>query len=166
MAPKKKTAKRAARKKASAKRPRAARKAPAQAGHIERRQPETLRLLSAAPSLTVNDLARSIHWYRDIVGFHLAEEWKAEGKVVGAELRAGAMVVMINQDDFSKGRDRKKGEAFRIYFSTRQDVDQLAREIKARGGVLAAEPADTPWGSREFTLVDPDGFKFTIARNR
>ena len=34
----------------------------------ERRQPETLRLRSLMPSLTVNDLAASVAWYRDVSG--------------------------------------------------------------------------------------------------
>ncbi|MBI4503809.1 MAG: VOC family protein [Gemmatimonadetes bacterium] len=127
-----------------------------------RKQPETLRLSSITPSLTVNDLLRSIGWYRDVLGFKVQEEWKHNGQVMGAELKAGTVSVMLGQDDFAKGRDRKKGEGFRLYCTTRQDIDQLADLIKARGGVLEQEPADQPWGARDFTVVDPDGFKITI----
>jgi uncharacterized glyoxalase superfamily protein PhnB len=69
---------------------------------------------------------------------------------------------MIGQDDWQKGRDRKKGEGFRIYCTTTQDVDVLAAAIKKRGGRLDSEPVDQPWGSRDFSLTDPDGFKITI----
>jgi uncharacterized glyoxalase superfamily protein PhnB len=164
MAKKTKSAKRPAKKTAGAKRP--ARKTAAKATRPKRKQPETLRFHMATPSFTVNDYPRSVAWYRDVFGFHVEEEWKVEGKVVGAQLRAGTVSIMIGQDDFAKGRDRKKGEAFRIYCTTRQNIDQLANEIKSRGGILAAEPADTPWGSREFSVVDPDGFKITVTRDQ
>ena len=48
--------------------------------------------------------------------------------------------------------------------TTSQDVDVLATQIRARGGELAQEPRDLPWGGREIGLVDPDGFAITIAR--
>ena len=34
----------------------------------KRKQPETLRLRSAMPAMTVNDLEKTIVWYRDILG--------------------------------------------------------------------------------------------------
>ena len=63
---------------------------------------------------------------------------------------------------FRSGRDRKKGEGFRLYCTTTQDVDALAEGIVARGGKLDQGPRDQPWGTREFALTDPDGFKITI----
>ena len=128
-----------------------------------RQQPETLRLSSLSPSLTVNDLQRSIRWYRDVVGFHISEDWKDGDTVIGVRLRAGSAEVVLNQDDFAKGRDRKKGEGFRVYCYTRQSVDELAANIRVRGGTMTREPTDQPWGSREFDLVDPDGYRITIA---
>jgi uncharacterized glyoxalase superfamily protein PhnB len=43
-------------------------------------------------------------------------------------------------------------------------VDALSRQIRERGGKLDSEPADQPWGSRDFSLSDPDGFKITIGK--
>jgi uncharacterized glyoxalase superfamily protein PhnB len=125
--------------------------------------PESLRLRSIAPSLTVKDVQASIAWYRDIVGFVVKEEWEHEGKVLGATLVAGSAQLLIGQDDGAKGWDRVKGEGFRLYLNTAQGVDEVANNIKARGGTLATEPADMPWGGRAFSLVDPDGFQLTIS---
>ena len=129
----------------------------------DRRQPETLRLRSALPSLTVDDIAKSIAWYRDVLGFVVADRFRHEDKVVGAILRAGAVDFMLGQDDFAKGRDRAKGVGFRIYCETTQDVDQIAAAIKARGASLLAEPADQPWGARDLAVEDPDGYKISIS---
>ena len=128
----------------------------------ERKQPETLRLRDVTPSLTVNDLQASIAWYRDVLGFTVAEEYQRDGKVMGVRLIAGAATFLLGQDDFAKGRDRQKGVGFRLFCETAQDVDQLAAAIKARGGKLSQEPTDQPWGARDFAVVDPDGFNISI----
>ncbi len=128
----------------------------------EREKPEMLRLKSILPSLTVSDLQASLAWYSEVVGFHVAETHEHDGEVRGAELVAGVVRFMLFQDDWAKGRDRQKGEGFRLYLEASQDVDQVALAIKQRGGILASEPADMPWGKRAFDLVDPDGFNLTV----
>jgi uncharacterized glyoxalase superfamily protein PhnB len=124
----------------------------------------SLALSDASPSLTVNDLQKSLAWYRDVVGFALEETWKDDaGKVMGVSLRAGNVSLMIGQDDWKKGRDRKKGEGFRIFCMTKGNVDALAKKIEAKGGRLDQGPTDQSWGVRDISLTDPDGFKLTIA---
>ena len=120
-------------------------------------------LSSVAPSFTVNDVEKSLRWYRDVMGFAAGDRWEHDGQLMGAELKAGSVVFMIGQDDWKKGRDRVKGLGFRLYCQTTQDVDRLAQGIKSRGGALEQEPRDEEWGSRAFTVVDPDGFKITIS---
>ncbi|HVO11494.1 MAG TPA: VOC family protein [Vicinamibacteria bacterium] len=124
-----------------------------------------LQLRSAEPSLTVNDIERSLAWYRDVLGFSVGEQHVRDGKLMGVELAAGDVHFWLGQDDWQKGRDRKKGEGFRIYGETRQDVDLLAERVQAAGGTLEQEPHDVPWGGRAFSVVDPDGFRITISRS-
>jgi uncharacterized glyoxalase superfamily protein PhnB len=112
----------------------------------------------------VNDLDKSLAWYRDVLGFGVEETWKEDGKIVGISLKAGDVSFMIGQDDWQKGRDRKKGEGFRIYCATKMNVDTLADRILARGGRLDHGPTNQPWGVRDISLTDPDGFKITIAK--
>ena len=131
-----------------------------------RRQPETLRLRDVSPTFTATDLPRSIAFYRDVLGFVVGDEWRENGVLQGCEMRAGAVLFMLTQDDFAKGRDRPKGVGSRLHVSTAQDIDRLAAEIKARGGTLDQEPTDMPWGQRIFMISDPDGFKLTIAQVR
>jgi uncharacterized glyoxalase superfamily protein PhnB len=144
---------------AGAKRATSARKAP-RAGT----QTKGLTLSSVAPSFTVGDLAKSIAWYQDVLGCVVKDRWEWDGKLMGVEMRAGAVLFMLGQDDWKKGRDRVKGEGFRLYCETTQDVDRLADQIKARGGTLAQEPKDESWGARVFSVEDPDGFKITISK--
>ncbi|HET7746462.1 MAG TPA: VOC family protein [Vicinamibacteria bacterium] len=122
-----------------------------------------LTLTRVAPSFTVNDIEKSLAFYRDVLGFTVKQRWEEDGRLLGAELLAGSVMFMIGQDDWKKGRDRVKGAGFRLYCQTDQDIDRVAEGIRARGGKLAQEPRDEEWGGRAFTIDDPDGFKITIS---
>ncbi len=129
----------------------------------DRKQPENVRFATVTPALTVDDVATSMAWYRDVVGFFVVDEIKHDGKLAGALLRAGHVDVLLLQDDFSKGHDREKGVGFRLYCATRQNINELAAVIKERGGKLDHEPTEQPWGEIDFALVDPDGFRISIS---
>lgn len=124
---------------------------------------EPTSLKSAAPGFTVNDIDKTLAFYRDVLGFTVKERWEQEGKLMGVEVTAGNVTFMLGQDDWKKGRDRVKGVGVRIFCETDQDVDQLADRIKASGGTLTDGPRDE-YGTRGFSLEDPDGYKITIAK--
>jgi len=164
----KKKAKKVTRKVVKPRRAVAARRKPATAAKKApkrpvRQKPESLRLRSVAPSLVASDINRSLAWYRDVLRFTLEDEWREGNELRGVTLKAGATTFMISQDDWAKGRDRVKGVGFRLYCITAQDIDQLAAGVVARGGTLATPPTTQPWGMRDFSVVDPDGFRISIS---
>jgi len=122
-----------------------------------------LQAKSITPGITVDDLARSTRFYEGL-GFVVEDRWESEGVLLGVMLKAGKVMIGLSQDDWKKGRDRVKGIGTRIWIGTDQDVDQVAARAKAAGITLDQEPHDTEWGSRAFTLTDPDGFKLTISK--
>ena len=126
-------------------------------------EPQSFRGLVLSPSLTVKDLEKSLAWYQDVVGFTVDRKHERDGKLRAVSLRAGAVRLLIGQDDGAKGWDRVKGEGFSLMITTDQDIDELAKQVKERGGVLESEPADMPWGARVFRVQDPDGFKLVIS---
>jgi uncharacterized glyoxalase superfamily protein PhnB len=132
----------------------------------KRAEPESFRGRELAASLTVNDIQKSLAWYQDVVGFTVDQKYDRGGKLMAVSLRAGDVRLLIGQDDGAKGWDRVKGEGFSLQITTDQNVDEIARRIKERGGSLDSEPVDTPWGVRIFRLHDPDGFKLTISSER
>ncbi len=118
---------------------------------------------SLEASLTVKDLDTSVAWYRDVLGFAVDRRHERAGKVIAVSLRAGAVRILLGQDDGAKGLDRVKGEGFSLQITTRQKADVIAARIKAHGVTLDTEPVDTPWGARIFRLRDPDGFRLTVS---
>lgn len=124
---------------------------------------ESFQGRSLSISLTVNDLQKSLAWYRDVVGFAVDREHEREGELRAVTLRAGDVRILIGQDDGAKGWDRAKGEGFSYRITTAQNVDEIAKRIKDAGGTLESEPVDAPWGPRVFRLRDPDGFRLMIS---
>jgi uncharacterized glyoxalase superfamily protein PhnB len=132
---------------------------------VPRAQPETFRGRGLQASLTVRDLRQSMAWYRDVMGFHVGRQYERDGTLMAVQIMAGAVQLLLTQDDGKRGLDRAKGEGFSLQITTAQDVDELARRVKERGATLATEPADI-MGARAFRLVDLDGFKLTISSER
>jgi uncharacterized glyoxalase superfamily protein PhnB len=123
---------------------------------------EAVRIGAIVPTLTVDDLQRSIAFY-EALGFAIDERWEENGTLLGVMLRAGKTQIGLSQDDWKKGRDRKKGLGVRVSISTtRSNVDELATRAKSAGIALKSEPHDTEWKSRAFEVTDPSGFLLTI----
>lgn len=121
----------------------------------------TLQAKATVPSLTCNDLSRSLKFY-EALGYVVEERWEDEGKLRGVMLRAGEARLGLDQDDWKKGRDRVKGVGLRLWIGTGQDIDQLADRVRKHGVKLTREPYKE-WGMHGFDVTDPDGFLLTIS---
>jgi len=120
---------------------------------------------SLEASLTVANVGGSRDWYRDVLGFTVDREFERNGRLFATSMRAGAVRILLTQDDGAKGEDRVKGAGFSLQFTTLQDVDAVAAHAKRAGATLDSEPADA-WGARVFRLRDPDGFRLVISSQR
>ncbi len=116
-----------------------------------------------AAALTVNDVHASAAWYRDVLGFTIDRTHEREAQVVAISLRAGAVRLLLTQENGAQGVDRPKGVGFSLQITTTEDIDGVATRAQANGGVLDAAPFSTPWGARAFRIRDPDGFRFTVS---
>ena len=123
---------------------------------------EVTQISAFVPSLTVDDLQKSISFY-EALGFAVDERWEEKGTLVGVMMRAGRTEIGLSQDDWKKGRDRQKGIGVRLSISTTPGhVDEIAKRAKDAGITLKSEPHDTEWKSRAFEVSDPSGFLLTI----
>lgn len=116
-------------------------------------------------SLTVAALDRSLAWYRDVLGFTVARTFDRDGKMFAASLSAGAVAILLTQDDGARGANRVKGDGMSLQITTPQNIDELAARVREGGGTIESGPADV-MGARMFRLRDPDGFKFVFSSPR
>lgn len=123
---------------------------------------EALQVTSVIPTLTVDDIHRSITFY-ETLGFTVSERWDENGALVGVMMRAGKTHIGLSQDDWKKGRDRKKGAGVRMILETTHNIDELAARLKNAGITLVSEPQDTEWSGRAFVVSDPSGFLLTMS---
>ncbi|HEX9729363.1 MAG TPA: VOC family protein [Gemmatimonadales bacterium] len=123
-----------------------------------RAKPETLRLRAIMPELDVGDLTRSIAWYRDILGFVVSDIAELDGHPIAVQLKAGNVQFLLRQRRAGPMNPPMRG--FRILCATRQDLADLTDELEARGARIEFDPSRGP---HEITVIDPDGFRISIA---
>src|SRR5262245_17646088 len=124
---------------------------------------DQMQAQSLDAALTVKYLETNVHWYKHVLAFTVDRKHERAGHLIAVSLRAGAVRLLLVQDDGAKGLDRAKGEGFSLQITTTQDIDALATRIEDRGWRLDTEPATAPHGPRFFRLRDPDGFRLTIS---
>ncbi len=122
----------------------------------------SLNAVGLSITFTVDDLAESIRFYTEGLGFEIQEKHEQDGQLRFVQLQAGSAQIGLGQDDFAKGRDRVKGVGFRTWIGTTQDLGALAERAKAAGITLDHEPEELPWGAMAFSVTDPDGFQLSI----
>ena len=125
-------------------------------------QTKTLNATGLMPSLTVDNLQRSVDFFTGL-GFEVEERWEENSVLMGVMLKAGNVRLGLSQDDGKKGSDRVKGAGMRLYIEARDDINEIAARAKAAGLALTSEPHDTEWGSRAFEVTEPSGFLLTIS---
>lgn len=108
--------------------------------------------------LAVADAARSLAFYRDVLGFEVREVREQHGVPIGLELVSGPARIEIRVGDSapdSTGEERPRGAA--MLFFEAADVAAMRAAIVTRGG--KASPLEkVNWiKQRMFQLHDPDG---------
>jgi catechol 2,3-dioxygenase-like lactoylglutathione lyase family enzyme/uncharacterized protein YuzE len=116
-------------------------------------------------TLSVGDLEASTRWYVDVIGFRLVFSMPGpNGAPTLSHLRwikyADLLLVPEGAQASSK---TDKGVGMRLSFLVAEgSVDELADQVKARGGQIAEGPVTQPWNTREFTVLDLDGYTLTF----
>jgi uncharacterized glyoxalase superfamily protein PhnB len=78
------------------------------------------------------------------------------GGVVHAELRCGDVVLMLSST--GEGDERfNQGAGKTAVYVVVDDPDPLFERARAAGAKVELEPADQSYGSRDFTVRDPEG---------
>jgi catechol 2,3-dioxygenase-like lactoylglutathione lyase family enzyme len=109
------------------------------------------------PQLRSTSMAASLPFYRDGMGF--AVDWQHQfepGFPLFLQLTRQGQTIFLTEH----AGDCQVGGA--IYFKV-DDVDACARDFTQRGIVAVDGPEDTPWGTREMSLLDPDGNRLRFA---
>jgi catechol 2,3-dioxygenase-like lactoylglutathione lyase family enzyme len=113
------------------------------------------RLKSLAPQFLVDDLARSIAYYRDVLGFAFGEPW---GGFYAIGSRDGFDVHLKEAPkNPAERRHRREHEHLDAYADV-DGIEAFYDRCVAHGATILKPLAPTAWGTEDFYLEDPDGY--------
>ncbi|MBI3795561.1 MAG: VOC family protein [Deltaproteobacteria bacterium] len=106
--------------------------------------------------LTVKDLETSVHFYHDVLGLTLAQQYKTF-----ATLRAGEFGIYLTISPWSFDKQGvEKGAGIFPHFEV-DHMDALVTRLKSSGVKILQEPKNYAWGKECFAL-DPDGYQWSF----
>jgi len=116
-----------------------------------------------SPTLAVRNMKKTIEFYRDSLGFKLGMTFPDVNNPEYADLSRDGMVLMfIPAANLGIGSEEKLGVGVNLYLQIDGDIDEYCEELKKRGVKIVTEIKDEPYGIRDFTVEDIDGYKLTF----
>lgn len=123
---------------------------------------------SAGPGVAFNhammysrDVERALHFYAHHLGFKLIDDFRHQGMLVYARLRAprGDSTIAIHL--LEPGKSIPESEGIRLYFEVK-NLEAFCRNLEAAGVKIDQPPKLMPWGWRHAYLDDPDGHELSL----
>jgi uncharacterized glyoxalase superfamily protein PhnB len=110
------------------------------------------------PHLLYRDAGAAMTWLEQTLGFERREEHRdPDGNVQHAELTLGGATVMLGTAGAGREPFRSLPAAGGLVYCAVDDVDGLFARARENGADIALELQDTDYGSRDFTVRDPEG---------
>ena len=124
---------------------------------------------SVMPTLRYRDAPAAIDWLCKVFGFaRHAVHTMPDGSVAHAELTLDGGMIMLGSarnDEYGRGfktPGELGGVETRSSYIVTSDVDAVYARAQAAGAVVVRPLKDTGYGSREFTVKDPEGHSWSV----
>lgn len=125
-------------------------------------------------TLGVDDLEKSLHFYRDGLGLKtegiIGKEFE-HGAVVFIELQSGVRLALWPRASLAHDTGLKPGPKSATELSlghnvnSKKEVDAVMKQAQAAGVVIVKPAQDTFWGGYAGYFQDPDGHLWEVAWN-
>jgi catechol 2,3-dioxygenase-like lactoylglutathione lyase family enzyme len=113
-------------------------------------------LKSSEAILAVADVAATVRFYRDVLGFE--GEWLWENPPTFGGVRWGAVQVMLcRQPELARNVEGHQ------HFFFCDDIDALHQRHQAANAPIVSKLENKPWGVREYTVRDINGYHLRFA---
>ncbi len=118
-----------------------------------------------SPMLAVRDMKQTIQFYRDSLGFKMGIAFPDADNPEYADLSKDGMVIMlILARSVGIGAKEKLGIGVNLYMQIDGDIDEYHGWLKSKGVKVVVDIKDEPFGIRDFTVEDINGYKLTFNR--
>ncbi|MGA2728943.1 MAG: VOC family protein [Terracidiphilus sp.] len=121
------------------------------------------------PTMRYRNAPAAIDWLCQVLGFARHAVYPGPDNTIGhAELTlGGGMIMLASYKEDAYGRGFKSPEDMggvetRSAYVIVPDADAVYERAKAAGAAIIREIQNTDYGSREFTVKDPDGHSWSV----
>ena len=114
-----------------------------------------MRITGIAPQFLVDDLDRSIAYYRDRLGFTLDFVYE---DFYASVSRDGFAIHLKCAPKLAAERAHRKAEEHLDAFVSVSGVHDLFRDLQTRSATIIKPLEPRPWGATDFYVEDPDGY--------
>jgi uncharacterized glyoxalase superfamily protein PhnB len=116
-----------------------------------------------SPMLAVRNMKQSIEFYKNSLGFKMGMAFPDADNPEYTDLSKDGMVLMfIPVENVGVGKVERLGIGVNIYMQIDGDIDEYYNELKNKGVKIVVDIKDEPYGIRDFTVEDIDGYKLTF----
>jgi len=116
-----------------------------------------------SPTLAVRNMKQAIQFYRDSLGFKIGMAFPDADNPEYVDLSKDGMVLMlIPAKNVGIGSKQKLGIGVNLYMQIDGDINEYYRELKNKGVNVVVDIKDEPYGIRDFTVEDINGYKLTF----
>jgi uncharacterized glyoxalase superfamily protein PhnB len=116
-----------------------------------------------SPTLAVKDMKQTIEFYKNSLGFKVGMAFPDADNPEYVDLSKDGMVLMfIPAGNIGIGKAEKLGVGVNIYMQIDGDIDKYYNELKNKGVKIVVDIKDEPYGIRDFTVEDINGYKLTF----
>jgi uncharacterized glyoxalase superfamily protein PhnB len=139
-----------------------------------------MEMKKIAPNFAVQDIEKTVTFYRDVLGFKLEmavsedksdveQELSEQKKYIYAMMTRGSVQVMFQRtdsigEDVPPLKDVPIGASVSFYVEV-EDINALYQEIKPKAGVV--KELETAWyGMQEFYIKDCNGYILGFAERK
>ncbi len=114
-------------------------------------------LRELTPLLVVEEMKRSLAFYRDRLGFQITQDWSSEGRLAWCRLERDSVSLMLQQACDEDGPADGRGRGVVFYFSCADAGAEYERLLEL--GVNVAPPQVAFYGMNQLVVTDPDGYE-------
>jgi len=116
-----------------------------------------------SPTLAARNVRKTIEFYTNSLGFEIGIIFPHLNNPEYVDLSKDGMVLMfIPAENIGIGSGEKLGIGVNLYMQIDGDIDEYYKELKKKGVKIAVEIQDEPFGIRDFTIEDVDGYQLTF----
>ena len=116
-----------------------------------------------SPTLAVRNMKETIEFYRNSLGFKMGMVFPDLDNPQYVDLSKDDMILMfIPAEDVGIGSGEKLGTGVNLYMNIDGDIDEYYAELKGKDVKFILEIQDEPYGIRDFTVEDVNGYQLTF----